>query len=71
MEQPPLLVFRDKDAIKRTRPDKYKEKEQAAYRRHSSVRASDAGFATEKYRSMVETSEEESPISANGGKGGF
>lgn len=52
-ENPKLLVFRDKDATSKHRPDRYIEREQHEVRRHSSVNAVSAKTAAEKYRTSV------------------
>lgn len=47
---PPLLVFRDKDAIISRRPEKYVEHEQEAIRRNSSFVGQNAEKITEQFR---------------------
>ena len=58
-EDPPLLVFRDKDAVSKHRPQKYIEHEIQQVRRHSSVGSVSAKTAAELYRkSMSESTSE-------------
>ncbi|KAL9053292.1 MAG: hypothetical protein Q9162_004843 [Coniocarpon cinnabarinum] len=52
-EDPPLLVFRDKAATSKHRPDKYLAHEQQEVRRHSSVGSVSAKTAAELYRNSM------------------
>ena len=63
IEGPPVLVFRDKDAIARRRPQRYAEREETEYRRHSSVVSGAAARATEKYEAgQLERADEEGTV---------
>ena len=52
-ENPPLLVFRDKDATSKGRPEKYLEREQQEMRRHSSINSVSAKTAADRYRASL------------------
>ncbi|KAF2709808.1 general substrate transporter [Pleomassaria siparia CBS 279.74] len=52
-EDAPLLVFRDKEAIKEGRPERYQEHEQQEIRRHSSVALQDVSAANMTHRRNV------------------